>query len=264
MKTITVFFRFIAGYWQSVSQYRLGAVLWIVNGLITPLILMGIWLAVARSRAIGLSSAQIVTYFLLVILITRLTQSWVAEDLSFLIKEGKLSQYLLKPISFIIERLAKDQALRLLRLLTLLPLIILVSISPLNLILSPHPSTWLYVIFIILVATLCNFLLEVLVGLFTFWLGDAFGAFLILFMVQEILSGVVIPFRLMPETLQAITRFFPFYAFIGLPADLLIGAVTPAQSLSYVSVLMIWVIGLIVAVKSVYARLIKKYTAVGI
>ena len=83
---------YIQGTWQANLNYPLGILIWIFNGFITPLILMGVWLTIRRQQPLALNEAQIVTYYFLSILTQRLTQSWTGETLGIQIKDGELSE----------------------------------------------------------------------------------------------------------------------------------------------------------------------------
>lgn len=263
-KALSITLRFMGIYWQVASQYRLGSLIWIVNGMISPLILMGVWLVVSGSRTLALNQPQIVTYYLLTTIVIRLTQSWVAEDLTYIIREGRLSNYLLKPISFIYERIAKDQTYRLIRLISLIPFIMLAIIfNPFTLHISTQLSAWILFLLCIILGIIANFLIEVLVGLTTFWLGHAYGAFMLLFIVQELLSGVIVPFSLMPGWLQQLASWSPFYIQIGLPIDVLMGNKSFSQALPFLLIVIAWIGILALANVITYKKLIKLYTAVG-
>ncbi|OGV96542.1 hypothetical protein A2W24_03445 [Microgenomates group bacterium RBG_16_45_19] len=255
----------MGAYWQVHAQYRLGAVLWIVNGFVTPLILMIIWLVVNQSQPLTLSSTEIVTYYLMSIIVVRLTQTWLAEDLINLIKDGRLSFFLIRPFSVVHDLLAKDQALRLVRLISLLPFVLIflsLFSSAFQLILTP---TRLGLFFSALILGYClNFCLQMIVGISTFWLEDAYGTFMLLILITDILSGLLIPLRLMPAWLANLSLLLPFYALVGFPVDLLTGTIDPRLILPYLFVTVFWLIVMFVGVKLIYSQALKKYTAVGI
>lgn len=252
-------------YWQKEIQYRLGAMLWIFSGLITPLITMSLWLIVNQYSSLGINQSQIISYFFLSILVYRLTQSWVAEDLTYAIKSGRFSIYLIRPLSFIHERLAKDQATRGLRLVSLLP-VFLIMLLILNSQLSYNLSFSRLFFFI---CALClgyclNFCISVWVGISTFWLEDAYGAFLLLMLVTEIFSGALIPLKLMPPIIAKITVLLPFYSVLGFPVDILTGTVSFSFIISYLIVIFFWLLTVFTGTALTYRKAIKNYTAQGI
>lgn len=257
--------RFTLGYWQVQAQYRLGATLWILNGLIAPLILMLVWRVVGSVQTLALSPAQVTAYFLLSPIIYRLTQTWLAEDLTDSIKEGRFSQYLVKPLFFIDDHLGKDQALRCLRLVTLIPLVILavgyclhydlLAITPLR--------AGLFCLSLILGYGL-NIIISVLIGLTAFWLEQAYGSFLLLMLVTDLFAGLTIPLLLMPPWLQTLTLLLPFYSLVGLPLDLILGTIPIALALRYLAIAFMWLAGLTILTRWLYHRALRLYTAVGL
>jgi ABC-2 type transport system permease protein len=256
---------FTRAYWQVQAQYRLGGLLWIANGIITPLILMAVWLLMNHAGSSMLSNHQIVSYFFLSIIVVRLTQTWTAEDLTNLIREGRFSIYLIKPYSFVYERLARDQAFRISRLLTLIPftlIMFLVLFSALEFNLTPA-HLGIFVLSLI-IGYAVNISLEILVGISTFWLNDAYGAFLLLNLIRDVLAGILIPFALMPSWLKGWVTYSPFYIQVGLPLDIMTGNITPIKALTYTLIALLWLGIIILGTIKIYERLIKSYTSEGI
>ena len=264
-KDLTLISQLTQAYWQAQAQYRLGALLWIVNGFITPLIIMSVWLIVNQSNTLNLNNSQIFTYYFLSIMVIRLTQTWVAEDLTYMIKEGRFSIYLIRPFSFIHDRLAKDQALRAVRLVSLTPFFILAAYilsGKLTVVLTPL-NLGLFVVSLVL-GYVINFLISVTVAICTFWLEDAYGTFLLLMLITDIFSGVLIPLKLMPPLLAAITVKLPFYAILGFPVDLLMGTLSSPFILNYFMTAFIWLAVILISLRLIYLKAIRSYTAQGI
>ncbi len=258
-----VFWSFAKVYWQTQTQYRLGSLIWIINGFISPLILMGIWLAVASVRN-DVSDSVVVTYYLLTMVVVRLTQSWSGEGLARMIKDGTFSKYIVKPFSIPIDRLALDLALRTVRLLSMLPFILpafYLARSFLAINLSLITFTTLGVALILGYGI--NLLLDCIMGFLTFWLEESYGTFLFFMMIRDLLSGMHIPLLLMPLWLQTLARWSPFYGTIGFPIDILMGRVEAPQVVSYLFLMMAYFLGFLGLALFTYRGLIKHYTAVG-
>jgi ABC-2 type transport system permease protein len=227
--------------------------------------LMYIWLIVGRGQSLVLNQNQIITYYFFSVIIFRLTQSWTAETLSTQIKQGDFSVYLIKPVSFIFDRLAKDFALRTVRIISLLPFIAIVIFffgSHLSLAFSPfHLSL---TIAGLIVGYGISLLIEIIVALMAFYIIDTFGTFLILYLVKDLLSGSLIPLALMPGALKSISLLSPFYPQLGLPIDSLMGTLPPAKLVSQLIIALLWLISLTFLARAIYHQALKKYTAVGI
>lgn len=75
--------------------------MWIINGTIAPLILMYVWILVCRNNPSAFLDSQIIAYYLLGIVVLRLTQSWSMEDLGQKIKDGFMSIMIFRGISLV-------------------------------------------------------------------------------------------------------------------------------------------------------------------
>lgn len=265
LKRIRLLRVFSNTYWQVQAQYRFGSVLWMINGILTPLILMALWTLIAAKGELVLNQSQVFTYYFLSMIVFRLTQSWVAEDLTFTIREGRFAKYLLRPTSFLTEWIAKDFALKLIRLITLIPLVLLViAISPYKLSLDMNWTMWFLAIGAVIIGYLINLLIETIVGISTFWLDDAYGTFLLLMLIRDIFSGILVPIALMPQYLANISRVLPFYTQLGFPIDLMMGRVSIVQGMILITQAGAWLLGLTLLFFWYFHYTINKYSADGL
>ena len=80
-------------------MYRVGGMLWVINGAIPILISMYIW------KLVSPETSQISIYFIGAILFERITQTWSLGEISDRIKDGTLAQTLLRPYNYILRYL---------------------------------------------------------------------------------------------------------------------------------------------------------------
>lgn len=251
--------------WQGHITYRLATLIWIINGFITPAVLMGIWLVVRQQQQLSVTSSEIVTYYLLTALVVRLTQSWIGEVLGFRIKDGELSNHLIKPLAYWTVEFARDLALKGIRLLTLAPFIIFLALLFKNYInLQSEPLILIFFIISIVIGYLLNFLMQGCVGLLALWLQHTHGANTIYSLLTSLFSGMLIPLFLMPSSLQTLSIFLPFHYLISLPIEIIMGKISPASSFYSLLAGALWLFLLAFLQSSIYSKGIKKYTAVGI
>jgi ABC-2 type transport system permease protein len=222
----------IKTYWQRHIVYRLGALIWIINGFVTPLVLMGIWLTIRKHNNLPLTENQIITYYLLTTLVVRITQSWVDLDLSYLIKEGEISNFLIKPLYYWIPELAKDISLKTIRLISLIPFLFIIWIAfkdQINL----HLNLINIILFILssILGYFINFIMQNIVGLCTFWLKHYQGLSTLYSLVKSLLSGVAIPISLMPGYLAVISKYSPFRYIISFPIEIIMNTISTTQIL---------------------------------
>src|SRR5204863_4551034 len=103
--------RLAAMNWSMTLQYRADMILWLLADAATPLISMAVWYAVAKSASHGPTPQQTLNYYILIILVSVATSSWVGFFLSQEILNGTIVQRLIKPVSpfwgFITNNLAE-------------------------------------------------------------------------------------------------------------------------------------------------------------
>src|SRR5262245_28667339 len=97
----------LRAYWMRALEYRGVIMIWILAGLL-PLVMMMVWLTLSAAGPVaGYDSTTFVSYYLMVILVRRLTGVWIIWDMDREIRLGELSFYLLKPIHPIHHHLAR-------------------------------------------------------------------------------------------------------------------------------------------------------------
>lgn len=248
------------------TQYRFGAVVWIVNGAIGPLILMYVWLLVSQNHSLALTNSQIISYYLLSIVVVRLTQSWSMEDLGQKIKDGLISIHLIKPISYQIHQVSKDFSLKVIRLITLIPFILVFTWIFMDSLQAIDTSPDAIALFTIaaLLGYWINYYLQNAVGLLAFWLQDTYGANHLFFTTSSLFSGQTVPFALMPLGLQLIFVYLPFRYILSFPIEILTGQLTPEAIAAGFLWGAFWLCIVILLSRAMYKLGIKNYTSLGI
>src|SRR5262245_25182774 len=86
-----------AGFAEAVA-YRAEMLVWILSTTM-PLIMMSLWVAVARDAPIGrFGQKEFILYFLAMFIVRQLAAAWTAWMMNYEIRQGILSMRLLKPI----------------------------------------------------------------------------------------------------------------------------------------------------------------------
>ncbi|MCL5003887.1 MAG: ABC-2 family transporter protein [Patescibacteria group bacterium] len=264
------FFRkFIAVYkawWQEELEYRVASITWVVNGLVGTLFIMVLWLVTAKnSTGFPMSAPQIVTYFLLSVPVSRLTQVWSWDNMEEKVRGGEFTNFLLKPFAYLNFDLAENFARQSIRLLTLLPVMVVVFLffrSEIRL--TENPAVWFLFFLAVLLGLITRFWYENVLGVTTFWLLDVYGVSGLFGALSGIFSGSIIPFSVLPPQLLALARVLPFRFFVSFPLEIALGQVE-GISLFYGFVAgFAWILFFAIVFKPFFRRGIKKYEAVGV
>jgi ABC-2 type transport system permease protein len=236
--------------------YRLGGLMWVLNGAIPMLVSMFIW------NMVGSGNGQITSYFLGVILLHRLTQTWSMGEISDRIKDGTLAQTLLRPYNFMFEVFAKDLGHKANRLISVVPLVII-----LGLIIKPVTNISMVYVAIaipaIILGYLVNFYFDSNMGLFTNWIGDANGLSRTLEVIEGLAAGFMVPFMLMPWSVRNILNLLPFRYIFSFPLEIILGQLELNSILFGYLVLGSWIVLLISLFKVLNNVSMKHFSANG-
>jgi ABC-2 type transport system permease protein len=81
--------------------------------------------------------------------------------------------------------------------------------------------------------------------------------------VELLLSGRLVPLRLMPHWVRTMANFFPFKWTFGFPIEALVGRLSAAELLGGVAMQALWILFGVLLVSVVWRRAVRKYSAVG-
>ncbi len=261
--------KFLAVYkawWQEELEYRVASFTWIINGLIGTLFIMVLWLVTAKnSQGFPMTASQIVTYFLLSVPVSRLTQVWSWDNMEEKVRSGEFTNFLLKPFSYLTFDLAENFARQSMRLITLVPVVPVVYLffkSDVQLTSSLY--IWLLFMLSIVLGLVMRFWYENVLGITTFWLIDVYGISGLFGALSGLFSGSTIPLAVLPPQLLSIAKILPFRFFTSFPLEVMLGQVKGWDILVGFATGIIWIIILSLIFKPFFNRGIKKYEAVGV
>jgi len=230
--------------------------MWVLNGAIPNLISMYIW------NLVGGDKNQNIVYFLGVILLHRVTQTWALGEISDRIKDGTLAQSLLRPYSFMFEVFAKDIGQKANRLFTAVPLVIVLWLI-INPVINLNLVYLLLAIPAVLLGYLVNFYLDSSFGLLTNWMGEAGGLARTLEVIKWLAAGFMIPFVFMPESIRNILNILPFRYLFSFPLELFMSQLSQ-KSITYgYLILGIWCLILMLLFKWLSTVSMKYFSAHG-
>jgi ABC-2 type transport system permease protein len=98
-------------------------------------------------------------------------------------------------------------------------------------------------------------------GLLAFWFEQSIGFFSVYFALWALTSGYIVPMAMLPEGLQDVFPWLPFYGTLGAPVDLLTGGAT--RPLFVLGVQAAWFLILAATTVLAWKRGIVRYGAVG-
>ncbi len=192
------------------------------SGFVTLLyvfIFYSLWRTIyAQHQVAGFTLVAIIWYFG-VAQILRAAGGRPVKDVSKVIQDGTIINYMNKPISFLWFQ-ASTQIGR--NFATLISSSVLVSFF-VYLVLGPPETVWFFIplaILTILFGLVINFLLGFALATSAFWIEDANPVHWVYDKIVFLLGGLLFPIDLLPDFFMKIVRFLPTSYFIYYPAKL--------------------------------------------
>jgi ABC-2 type transport system permease protein len=208
----------------------------------------------------GYTFNEMINYQLWTTLVYFLTRGHNSFDLSNDIRHGKISTYLIYPISFFKFHFAGFFAYALIQ--TVVMLFSLMVFNVLGFITIPPIQNLIGVMAFCYMISIFWFLVQFQIGLLTFWLEETWVLRVIIGIISGFLNGSVLPLDLYPQAMQTFLKLTPFYYLSHYPTRMLMGKETfdPVSILIFVS----WSILIGISINYTWKKGIKEYTAAGI
>ncbi len=245
----------------STLTYRAELFLWVFVDVARFLVYPFIWLAVyASGGAIdGYSPTSLITYYIIVAIINILAFSRVGYDMRRQIMNGSLSQYLIKPINYLVQETLGELSYKFGKIIiTLFAAIIAAIFFPKYLPLPGFTNLCAFLFALILTFAISHGF-QLLIGLTTFWLGENEGIGQFQGMLENVFAGEIAPLTFFPGTLQSLAFFLPFQYLTYFPAQIYLGTLKSSEILHGFGASILWIAVLYTAVVLVWKRGIKRY-----
>lgn len=212
-------------------EYRGEFLIYMFGIVAGPVVSLLVWLAVSEQGvALPLGRSQLVTYYVLLGVVSMLTSSWLATYLAENIRLGELSPWLLRPAPYIVGQIANNLAEKIVKLLFLLPLVLAFGLAFRDdLRLPADPRAWALFFACLPLAAAVAFLLDFLTGSLAFWVEDVDGLNRVRTLVAALLSGQVVPLALFPEWTAGFLRAQPFRYTLSFPLEVLTGGLSAGE-----------------------------------
>lgn len=246
-------------------QYRVALLIWLIGQVLGPVIYLVVWSTVSAASGGtvgGYTSGDFAAYFLVLMVVGHLTYTWIMYEYDYRVREGTLSAALLRPIHPIHADIADNLASKAIST----PFILLLALG-LGLIF--HPSftfvPWATAAFVPVIglAFMLRFFVEWTLAQAAFWTTRVSAINQLYFLAMLFFSGELAPLSLMPAPVQTIAALLPFRWMISFPVELLLGKLTPSQTLAGVTAQALWIGLSYLLLRVVWRAGVRQYSAVG-
>lgn len=266
----------MAKYWhvlniglQNTMVYRLNFLFRATFGLIPLMAVISVWRAIYAGKSGGQVAtyelAQMISYYLVITIVDALTA--VTEDdwqIAADIKDGNISQFLLKPLDYLTYRLCLFCAGRLVyAVVAIVPTVLFIWVLRENFVLPADAATAGWFLVSVALTAVLQFLFSFTLALLAFWVLEVATFIFIAFAFEYIAGGHLFPLDLLPPGLAGLLDYTPFPYMLFFPVSIWLGRVSGDALWLGVLVQLLWVIAAYALARLVWSRGIKKYSAVG-
>jgi len=255
---------------QNTLVYRFNFLARATMGLIPLTAVIFLWRTIyegkaAASEVAGYTLAQMISYYLVVTLVDMLTA--VAEDdwmIAADIKDGNISQFLVKPIDYLTYRLSLFFSGRIIyTAVAMIPVALFIIYMRKYFVLPPDAMAWCGFLVSLVLTGLSQFLLSFTMALLAFWVLEISSFSFILLALERLASGQMFPLDILPHGFAQLLMWTPFPYGVFFPVSIYMGKVTGTALVQGLFIQIMWVAATYALARMVWGRGLKTYTVVG-
>jgi ABC-2 type transport system permease protein len=258
---------------QNSLTYRFNFLARSLFGLIPLLAMIYVWRTIYRGNAAEKGStmvgaytyAEMVSYYLLTTIVDALTavneDDWqIAAD----IKDGAISQFLLKPIDYLWYRFCLFLSGRVTYLaVAAVPLAIFIGCLHSYFVLPHDVVAFVLFLFSVMLTAMLQFFMSYTMAMLAFWVLEVSTFIFILFAFEYLASGHLFPLDILPAWLERALYFTPFPYQLYFPVSIYMGKTNGNELARGLVIQFAWVCAMYALARFAWNRGIKKYEAVG-
>ncbi len=255
---------------QNNLTYRFNFLARTLFGFIPLLAVVFLWRTIFAGKGAGatvatFTLAQMTSYYLIVTLADALTavneDDWqIAAD----IKDGNISQFLLKPVDYLYFRFCLYLSGRLTYItVAALPIGLLIFSLREYFVLPPDGLTFGLFLVSLFLTALLQFLLSYTMAMLAFWVLEVSTFIFILYAFEYIASGHMFPLDILPPAIKQALFFTPFPYQLYFPVGVYMGKITGTELIRGLVMQTGWVVVAYSLARFAWQRGLRKYSAVG-
>ena len=255
---------------QNNLTYRFNFLARTVFGLLPLVAILFVWRTIYAGKGPGAqvgtyTLAEMISYYLLTTVVDALTavteDDWqIASD----IKDGNISQFLLKPIDYLTYRLCLFCSARLSYLaVSAVPLTLFILCLHQYFVLPPDWPTFGLFLLSCMLTALLQFFISYTMAMLAFWVLEVSTFIFIVFAFEYIASGHLFPLDILPPGLSRILEFTPFPYQLYFPVSIYMGKAAGAGLVRGLVLQTAWAAIAYLMARLLWQRGIRHYSAVG-
>lgn len=253
---------------QNLLVYRVNFLIRALFGLLPLAATISLWREIyagSDKTVAGYALSQMISYYLVVTVVDMLTA--VADDdwqIAGDIKDGNISQFLLKPLDYLTYRLCLFGAGRLIYTsVALVPIALFLTLHHEHLVFPDNATTVGWFLLSLLLTGLLQFFISYTLALLAFWFLEISTFIFMVFAFEYIAGGHLFPLDILPPALAQALAFTPFPYQLYFPVSIYLGRTSGAALAQGLILQFLWVAAFYLMARLAWNRGIRKYSAVG-
>lgn len=260
------YFRVFANTWGEIFSYRFNFSVWRFRVVLQLLTMFFLWstLIPEGSELFGYSRSQMLTYILGSSLMGSIVLATRTQEIGDQIIKGDLSNFLIKPISYMKYWFARDLGDKAMNsFFTFFELAIIIILFRPTLFLQTNPTILFYTLTAALLALVMYFFFGFLIGLIGFWSNEVWGPRFIIWILMGFFAGSLFPLDILPAPVFNVLKFLPFTYLQYFPLKIYLGQLSLPQILEGLTISFSWLILLLFLSHMVWKKGLRIYGAEG-
>ncbi len=253
---------------QNLLVYRVNFLFRALFGLLPLAATISLWRAIYAGQTgsvAGYSLGQMISYYLVVTLVDMATA--VAEDdwqIAADIRDGRISQFLIKPVDYLTYRLCLFGAGRIIyTVVALVPVGLFIFLQRQYFVLPANGAVLGWFLLSVTLTALLQFFISYTMALLAFWFLEISTFIFIVFAFEFIAGGHLFPLDILPAPLAQALAFTPFYYQMYFPVSIYVGRSTGAAMYEGLAIQAAWVVTAYLLARLMWNRGLRRYSAVG-
>jgi ABC-2 type transport system permease protein len=246
-------------------QYRVAQYFYMLGMVAEPVIYLVVWSTIAEQHGgavNGITAGQFAAYYIVWTLVRNMNIVFGAPFWEWRIREGRLAGDLLRPLNILHYDLAYFAGWKFVVVALWLPIAI-----GLSAVFHPDllPSVLEFVVFFgaIWGAYFIRTMFQATIGMLNFWTTRGGAIFDLYMAIEMLLSGRLVPLKLMPGWVQTLADFLPFKWTFGFPIESLVSDMSTRSLVLGLGAQVMWTAIGYVLFTFAWRAAIKRFSAVG-
>lgn len=261
------FLTIVKAFWQRALTYRFTVLAYRIGEIGETLVLVLMWTAIYGGQRVigGLTLQEMITYILIGNFFNAIIRNFLSSVIARDIKDGRLSMFLIKPMSYFNYILSQEIGrISLATMMSVLSSVIVIVFFINTFIWNFDAAYFLVIVAMVILAFITELLISYLIGLIAFWTDEVDGIYATIDRIKKFFSGGYFPINLLPVMFVQISFAIPFAYSFFVPAQLYLKKLDLSMGLKGLLVQIIWIFVLYGIINVVWGRGLKRYEGVGI